>query len=146
VFFFNEINRARPQVHALLLRLMAERSVTAFNTETDLPHLLVFADRNRMERDETFELPAAARDRFFMEISVNIPADADARRRLIFDTRYHDADALVASVPPAILDYRNHRAPHSGRDSHQPAPRNLSAGDLGRHPRPRRRGRGAERR
>jgi len=106
VFFFNEINRARPQVHALLLRLMAERSVTAFNTETDLPHLLVFADRNRMERDETFELPAAARDRFFMEISVTIPTDADARRRLIFDTRYHDADALVASVPPALLDYR----------------------------------------
>jgi MoxR-like ATPase len=31
VFFFNEINRARPQVHSLLLRLMAERSVTAFN-------------------------------------------------------------------------------------------------------------------
>lgn len=29
VFFFNEINRARPQVHSLLLRVMAERSVTA---------------------------------------------------------------------------------------------------------------------
>ena len=29
VFFFNEINRARPQVHSLLLRLMAERSISA---------------------------------------------------------------------------------------------------------------------
>ncbi|RQW06408.1 MoxR family ATPase, partial [candidate division KSB1 bacterium] len=28
-FFFNEVNRARPQVHSLLLRVMAERSVTA---------------------------------------------------------------------------------------------------------------------
>ena len=28
-FFFNEINRARPQVHSLLLRAMAERSVSA---------------------------------------------------------------------------------------------------------------------
>ena len=27
IFFFNEINRARPQVHSLLLRVMAERSV-----------------------------------------------------------------------------------------------------------------------
>jgi MoxR-like ATPase len=48
IFFFNEINRARPQVHALLLRLMAERSVTAFNRECSFPNLLVFADRNRM--------------------------------------------------------------------------------------------------
>ena len=106
VFFFNEINRARPQVHALLLRLMAERSVTAFNRDVDLPHLLVFADRNRMEREETFELPAAARDRFFMEVRVETPADPQVRRRLIFDTRFHDVDALVATVPEGILDYR----------------------------------------
>ena len=33
IFFFNEINRARPQVHSLLLRVMAERSVSAFNRE-----------------------------------------------------------------------------------------------------------------
>jgi MoxR-like ATPase len=106
VFFFNEINRARPQVHALLLRLMAERSVTAFNRELALPHLLVFADRNRMEREETFALPAAARDRFFMEVQVQTPTDPETRRRLVFDTRYHDVDALVATIEPGILDFR----------------------------------------
>ena len=68
VFFFNEINRARPQVHSLLLRLMAERSVSAFNRDYEFPFLQVFADRNMVEREETFELPAAARDRFLMEI------------------------------------------------------------------------------
>ena len=106
IFFFNEINRARPQVHALLLRLMAERSVAAFNREEALPHLLVFADRNRLEREETFELPAAARDRFFMEIAVAAPDDPEALRQLIFDTRYHDADALVQGVAAGVLDYR----------------------------------------
>jgi len=106
IFFFNEINRARPQVHALLLRLMAERSVTAFNQETALPHLLVFADRNQLEREETFELPAAARDRFFMEIAVHAPSDPETCRQLIFETRYHDVDALIDSIPPGILDYR----------------------------------------
>ena len=106
IFFFNEINRARPQVHALLLRLMAERSVTAFNRETSMPHLLVFADRNRLEREETFELPAAARDRFFMEVSVEAPSDPEICRKLIFDTRFHDTDALVESVAPCVLDYR----------------------------------------
>ena len=106
IFFFNEINRARPQVHALLLRLMAERSVTAFNRELALPHLLVFADRNRLEREETFELPAAARDRFFMEIGVETPTDPEICRQLIFETRFHDTDALVGSVTPGVLDYR----------------------------------------
>ena len=55
-------------MQSLLLRAMAERSVSAFNREFRFPHLLVFADRNRVEREETFEISAAARDRFMMEI------------------------------------------------------------------------------
>ena len=106
IFFFNEINRARPQVHSLLLRLMAERSISAFNREYHFPYLLVFADRNRIEREETFELPAAARDRFLMEIAIATPADPDIRRDLAFDPRFHDADELINTVPPAILDHR----------------------------------------
>jgi MoxR-like ATPase len=106
IFFFNEINRARPQVHSLLLRLMAERSITAFNREYHFPYLLVFADRNRIEREETFELPAAARDRFLMEILIETPDDDEIRRDLAFDPRFHDADALIASVPEGIVDHR----------------------------------------
>ena len=63
-FFFNEINRARPQVQSLLLRAMAERTVSAFNREYRFPFMSVFADRNRVEKEETFELASAARDRF----------------------------------------------------------------------------------
>lgn len=107
VFFFNEINRARPQVHALLLRAMAERSITAFRAEHRLPHLQVFADRNRVEREETFELPAAARDRFLMEIAIEAPADPELRRRLAFDTRYHDVDSLIEAVPATLLEFRS---------------------------------------
>ncbi|MFA5901617.1 MAG: MoxR family ATPase [Hyphomicrobium sp.] len=106
IFFFNEINRARPQVHSLLLRLMAERSMSAFNREYHFPYLLVFADRNRIEREETFELPAAARDRFLMEINISTPADLDVRRQLAFDPRYHDSDKLIRAVPEALLDHR----------------------------------------
>ncbi|MEQ1670975.1 MAG: MoxR family ATPase [Hyphomicrobium sp.] len=110
IFFFNEINRARPQVHSLLLRLMAERSLTAFNKEHSFPHLLVFADRNRIEREETFELPAAARDRFLMEIAIAAPDNEDVRRGLIFNTRYHDVDSLIGSVPEGVLDFRSMNA------------------------------------
>ena len=105
VFFFNEINRARPQAHSLLLRLMAERSVNAFNKEYEFPHLTVFADRNRLEREETFELPAAARDRFFMEISVEAPADRDLQRDLMFNQRFHDVDALIAGLDEGLAPY-----------------------------------------
>lgn len=104
VFFFNEINRARPQVHALLLRLMAERSLQAFRREWHFPHLQVFADRNQIERDETFELPAAARDRFLMEIAVDVPETAEDRVALAFDPRFHDTTALVSTIP-ALLPY-----------------------------------------
>ncbi|MFK8067041.1 MAG: AAA family ATPase [Gammaproteobacteria bacterium] len=104
-FFFNEINRARPQVHSLLLRVMAERSVTAFNREYYFPHLQVFADRNRVEKEETFELPAAARDRFLMELNIAMPSDLDLQRQLMFDTRFFDVDKLIDSLKSAVLPF-----------------------------------------
>ena len=105
VFFFNEINRARPQVHSLLLRVMAERTLTAFNSEHYFPHMLVFADRNQVEKEETFEIPSAARDRFMMEIPIMVPSDADIMESLIFDTRFHNVDKLVDEVQPDILHF-----------------------------------------
>jgi MoxR-like ATPase len=104
-FFFNEINRARPQVQSLLLRAMAERSVSAFNREHHFPHMTVFADRNKVEKEETFELASAARDRFMFELSMSKPADPATRRSLVFDPLFHDADALLDRVEPAIIDW-----------------------------------------
>lgn len=106
VFFFNEINRARPQVHSLLLRAMAERSLNAFNREHRFPHLVVFADRNRVEKEETFEITSAARDRFLLEVSIEVPESPDLRRSLMSDPAYHDADALVARVDDGVLAYQ----------------------------------------
>ena len=105
VFFFNEVNRARPQVHSLLLRVMAERSITAFNREYFFPHLLVFADRNRVEKEETFEIPSAARDRFIMELHIETPDDPALQRQLMFDAKFHDVDRLIDSIRPGILPY-----------------------------------------
>ena len=104
-FFFNEVNRARPQVHSLLLRVMAEKSVTAFNREYTFPYLQVFADRNRVEKEETFELPAAARDRFLMELNIAMPEDRELQRQLMFDTRFFNVDELIATLESGILPY-----------------------------------------
>ena len=105
VFFFNEINRARPQVHSLLLRVMAEHSLYAFKREYHLPHMLVFADRNQVEKEETFEIPSAARDRFMMEIPITVPTELDIRKSLVFNTRFHDTESLTAQVEPGILEF-----------------------------------------
>jgi MoxR-like ATPase len=105
VFFFNEINRARPQVHSLLLRVMAERTLSAFNKEHTFPHMIVFADRNQVEKEETFEIPSAARDRFMMEIPIVVPNDDDIMSGLMFDTRFHNVDALIDTVKPDVLKF-----------------------------------------
>src|SRR5215468_11831235 len=84
-FFFNEINRARPQVQSLLLRAMAERTVSAFNQDYRFPFMSVFADRNRVEKEETFELASAARDRFMFELQMPTPTAVEVRRQLVFD-------------------------------------------------------------
>lgn len=107
IFFFNEINRARPQVHSLLLRVMAERTLTAFNKEHYFPHMLVFADRNQVEKEETFDIPSAARDRFMMEIPIVVPQAPEIMESLVFDTRFHNIDKLVDGVPESILQYKD---------------------------------------
>ncbi|MEE9354345.1 MAG: MoxR family ATPase [Methylococcaceae bacterium] len=105
-FFFNEVNRARPQVHSLLLRIMAEKSVTAFNQEHLFPHLQVFADRNRVEKDETFEIPTAARDRFMMELRIETPKDPALQKNLMINPRFHDIDKLIETVQSGILPFQ----------------------------------------
>ena len=105
-FFFNEINRARPQVHSLLLRVMAERSVNAFNKEFEFPHLQVFADRNRIEKEETFEISSAAKDRFLMEISIETPTEIDVQKSLMFDNKFHNVDDLIKNVPDSVLPFK----------------------------------------
>jgi MoxR-like ATPase len=105
ILFFNEINRARPQVHSVLLRVMAERSAAAFNREFRFPHLTVFADRNRVEKEETFEISSAARDRFMMEVPIEAPGAEADQLALMFDPAYHDMEALLGRVPEGLVDF-----------------------------------------
>jgi MoxR-like ATPase len=106
-FFFNEINRARPQVQSLLLRAMAERTVSAFNREHAFPHMIVFADRNRVEKEETFELASAARDRFMLELRMPTPDDEAVRRALVFDPAFHDVDRLLERVERGVVPWQD---------------------------------------
>jgi MoxR-like ATPase len=84
---------------------MAERTLTAFNKEHYFPHMLVFADRNQVEKEETFDIPSAARDRFMMEIPILVPSEAAIMESLVFDTRFHNVDKLVSNVEEDVLQF-----------------------------------------
>ena len=88
-----------------LLRIMAEKTLSAFNKEFYFSHLIVFADRNQVEKEETFEIPSAARDRFMMEIPIAIPQVDQIMTSLIFDTKFHDGDKLIESVPSNLIQF-----------------------------------------
>ena len=135
-FFFNEINRARPQVQSLLLRAMAERSVSAFNQEYTFPHMTVYADRNKVEKEETFELASAARDRFMFELSMSKPTDPAIRKSLVFDPTFHDVDALLEKVAPrrgVIGATQCRRCSHPGSRPRQRDDRAIRVGPVERH-------------
>ena len=74
----DEINRAPPKTQAALLEAMEERQVTADGTTRELPEpFFVVATQNSVERDRTYELPAAELDRFAMKLSLGYPDPED---------------------------------------------------------------------
>jgi MoxR-like ATPase len=79
--------------------------VSAFNQQYRLTHMTVFADRNRVEKEETFELASAARDRFMFELSMPTPAEPAVRRALVFDPMFHDVDTLLERVAAGVLPW-----------------------------------------
>jgi MoxR-like ATPase len=67
--------------------------------------MIVFADRNQVEKNETFEIPSAARDRFMMEIPIEIPTDRALKKSLVFNTKFQHAEKLTQQVESGILQF-----------------------------------------
>jgi MoxR-like ATPase len=96
------IDTLRPEALALLLRVLAGQPVRAFGRECALPHVLVFAERDRSSVGAAQTLPAAACDRFLFEIALRVPDDATVQRRLVFSPAGHDPEALLARLPAVL--------------------------------------------
>lgn len=106
VLFFNEINRARPQALSAILQAMEERTVEAFGRTWDIPYLNVFADRNSLETGQTHEIISAGFDRFFREITIVVPEDAEVRKEIFCNPRYYNMNKLVDEVREGIVEFR----------------------------------------
>lgn len=74
ILLADEINRAIPRTQAALLEAMEEQQVTIDNDTFTLPEpFFVMATENPVERESTFQLPAAQMDRFFVRLSLGFP-------------------------------------------------------------------------
>ncbi len=93
IFFFNEINRARPQVHSLLLRVMAERSVHGLQPRVPLSAPAgVRRPQPRRARRDLRDLVGRARPLHDGDHHRRARRPTTQRRALMFDPRFHDTD------------------------------------------------------
>ena len=108
ILLADEINRAIPRTQAALLEAMEEQQVTIDNESYALPEpFFVMATQNPVERESTFQLPAAQMDRFFIKLSLGFPDRAEEARML---TELGDAiDYSVVNVvsgPEELMEIR----------------------------------------
>lgn len=85
ILLADEINRAIPRTQAALLEAMEERQVTIDNETFALAEpFFVMATQNPVERESTFQLPAAQMDRFFIKLSLGFP-DREEEAKMLSD-------------------------------------------------------------
>ena len=70
----DEINRAPAKTQSALLQAMQERHVTIDRETYPLsPNFTVFATQNPIEHEGTYPLPEAQKDRFMLQITMDLP-------------------------------------------------------------------------
>ncbi|MEF8862599.1 MAG: AAA family ATPase, partial [Haloarculaceae archaeon] len=105
----DEINRAPPKTQAALLEAMEEETVTVDGTTHTIPDpFLVVATQNSVERDRTYELPAAELDRFMTKLGLGYPDAAEESRVLAKVVGDHPIETLepVATVGDLVAARR----------------------------------------
>ena len=109
ILLANEINRALPRTQSALLEAMEERQVTIDNESFPLPEpFFVMATQNPVERESTFQLPAAQLDRFFVRLSLGFPDRNEERQMLTEFGGEPDYSAInVVSGPEQLMELRH---------------------------------------
>jgi len=91
----DEINRTPPKTQAAMLQSMQEREVSVGRETYALPKpFFVFATRNPIEQEGTYQLPEAATDRFMLSIQVNYPT-VDEEIGVVSETTGVDSPQLT---------------------------------------------------
>ncbi len=101
IFLFDEINRVKEKVQAVVLEPMQEFACTVGTKRYQLPYFILVASRNPLEAEETHELPEAQRDRFMFEVDVP-EIDSASELRLIQDPAFSNMAELLEKIEPVI--------------------------------------------
>ena len=91
----DEINRAPPKTQSALLEAMEEEQVTVDGETHAVPQpFTVFATQNAIERDRTYELPAAQLDRFMKNLQLGYPSPEEESEILDRMVGFHPIETL----------------------------------------------------
>lgn len=102
VVLADEINRAPPKTQSALLEAMDEEQVTVDGeTRPISTPFTVIATQNSVERDRTYELPAAEIDRFMKKLHLGYPDEQEETTVLDRVIGGHPIDSLT---PVATID------------------------------------------
>jgi MoxR-like ATPase len=93
----DEINRAPPKTQSALIEAMEEEQVTIDGDPHPVPQpFTVIATQNAVDRDRTYELPAAQVDRFMQKLGLGYPAHDDESEMLRRAAGHHPIEDLSA--------------------------------------------------
>jgi MoxR-like ATPase len=108
ILLADEINRAIPRTQSALLEAMEEQQVTIDSDTFPLPEpFFVMATQNPVERESTFQLPAAQLDRFFVRLSLGFPDREEEAKMLSSLGDSIDYSVVdVVSSPEELMDIR----------------------------------------
>lgn len=102
VVLADEINRAPPKTQSALLEAMDEEQVTVDGkTHMTSTPFTVIATQNSVERDRSYELPAAEIDRFMKKLHLGYPNEEEETKVLDRVIGGHPIDSLT---PVATID------------------------------------------
>ena len=95
----DEINRTPPKTQAAMLQTMQEREVSIGSKTYNLPKPFhVFATRNPIEQEGTYQLPEAALDRFMLSVHVGYP-DIQNEVSIVRETTGNEVPDIEAVIP-----------------------------------------------
>src|SRR3970282_264773 len=93
------VNRATPKTQSALLEAMEERAVTAGGRTHPIDGPFhVLATQNPLELEDTYPLPEAQLDRFFMQVDVDYP-DLATERQIVINTT-----GTIEQTPVKVMD------------------------------------------
>ncbi len=115
----DEINRAPPKTQAAMLEAMEEAQVTVDGGTHPMPDpFVVVATQNSVERERTYELPAAELDRFMLKLRLGYP-DAGEEATVIERAVGGHAIGSIDSVA-SVADLRAARAATAAVEVREP--------------------------